>query len=204
MNVVGTYRDENQSGKTRQDRKGLKDALEVCKGMKADLIVYSLSRLARNCKDTLEIVEQLQKGGVGLISCKEEFSTTTVHGKLVLTILAAVYEMERESIAERTRDALQWRMEQGIIVSKLLPFGKMRSPKDPKLMIDNPAELKTMRRVVAWHEKGIGLREICRRLDKKAIEPRRVQGDKGRWVKAKWHHNKIRRILEQAELRKKK
>ncbi len=54
--------------------------------------VKDLSRLARNTKDLLDIVEYLNNKGVGLFSIKENIDTTSNFGKLMITFLAAIYE----------------------------------------------------------------------------------------------------------------
>lgn len=71
------------------------------------LVVDSFSRLSRSTKDLLEVVERLQALGVQLISLKEQLDTTTATGKLMLTMLSALSQFERDLIAERTADGLK-------------------------------------------------------------------------------------------------
>ena len=66
--------------------------------------VKDLSRLARNTKDLLNIVEYLTNKGVALKSIKENIDTSTNFGKLMITFLAAIYEFERANLLERQRD----------------------------------------------------------------------------------------------------
>ncbi len=68
--------------------------------------VKDLSRLARNTKDLLDIVEYLNNKGVGLFSIKENIDTTSNFGKLMITFLAAIYEFERANLLERQRDGI--------------------------------------------------------------------------------------------------
>ena len=58
------------------------------------VIVESISRFARNTKDLLELVEQLTAKEVEFISQKESIDTATPAGKFMLTIFAAVAELE--------------------------------------------------------------------------------------------------------------
>lgn len=71
------------------------------------LVVESFSRLSRSTKDLLDLVERLTKAGVQLISLKEDLNTTTATGKLMLTMLSALSQFERDLIAERTVDGLK-------------------------------------------------------------------------------------------------
>ena len=60
--------------------------------------VKDLSRLARNTKDLLDIVEYLTNKGVALKSIKENIDTSSNFGKLMITFLAAIYEFERANL----------------------------------------------------------------------------------------------------------
>ncbi len=62
------------------------------------LIVHRLSRLARNTRELLNIYNDLREAGVGLRSVKEGFDFNSTIGKVVLTVLAAIAELERETI----------------------------------------------------------------------------------------------------------
>lgn len=66
-----------------------------------NVFILSFDRLARNTKDLLEIVEFLQNKNVHLISDKEHLDSSTPAGKLMLTMLGAIAEFERECIRER-------------------------------------------------------------------------------------------------------
>src|SRR6266581_6504849 len=71
------------------------------------LVVYSLSRLARNTTETLELGERLAKAGADLVSLSEKIDTTSAAGKMVFRMLAVLAEFERDQISERTRVAMQ-------------------------------------------------------------------------------------------------
>ena len=63
------------------------------------VIVESISRFARNTRDLLDLVERLTEKQVEFVSRKEAIDTTTPTGKFMLTVFAAVAELEREGIA---------------------------------------------------------------------------------------------------------
>lgn len=68
--------------------------------------IHDFSRLARSTKDLLGIVEQLKEKGVTLVSNKENLDTNTPTGKLMLTMIAAINEFERENMLERQREGI--------------------------------------------------------------------------------------------------
>lgn len=69
--------------------------------------VEDFSRMARSTKDLLDIVELLEKKQVQLISLKENLDTSTPTGKLMLTVIAAIHQFERENILERQREGIE-------------------------------------------------------------------------------------------------
>ena len=68
--------------------------------------IHDFSRLARSTKDLLEIIELLHSKGVHLVSNKESINTSTPQGKLMLTMLGAIYEFERANLLERQREGI--------------------------------------------------------------------------------------------------
>ena len=70
------------------------------------VIVESISRFARNTRDLLDLVEQLIAKQVEFVSRKEAIDTTTPTGKFMLTVFAAVAELEREYICSVSVRAL--------------------------------------------------------------------------------------------------
>lgn len=69
--------------------------------------IHDFSRLARSTKDLLAIVEELTAKGVSLISNKENLDTSTPTGKLMLTMIAAINEFERQNLLERQREGIE-------------------------------------------------------------------------------------------------
>lgn len=77
------------------------------------LYVESFSRLSRSTKDLLETVQQLQDKKVVLVSDKEKLDPSTPQGKFMMTVFAAMSELERESILERQREGIEITKTQG-------------------------------------------------------------------------------------------
>lgn len=75
--------------------------------------IESISRLARNTKDFLDIIEKLQVLGVDLVSLKEDINTSTPTGKFMVTVFSALAEMERDTIRDRQREGIELAIKQG-------------------------------------------------------------------------------------------
>lgn len=71
------------------------------------VIIESLSRLGRSTKDLLALLEEWDNQGVKLVSLKENIDTTTPTGKLLVTVLSAISQFERDITVQRTNEGLQ-------------------------------------------------------------------------------------------------
>jgi len=77
------------------------------------LYVESISRLGRSTKDLLNIIDTLNDKGVTLISHKENIDTDTPAGKFMLTVFAALSQLEREQLKQRQREGIEIAKAQG-------------------------------------------------------------------------------------------
>lgn len=82
------------------------------------VIVESISRFARNTRDLLDLVERLTEKQVEFVSRKEAIDTTTPTGKFMLTVFAAVAELEREYILQRQREGIAIAKKQGKYIGR--------------------------------------------------------------------------------------
>lgn len=102
---------DKMSGKDT-NRPQLKAMLDYVR--EGDVVVVSdFSRLARSTTDMLQIVKELTDKGVALISIKEKVDTDTPQGRFMLTIFAALAELERETILQRQREGIAIAKKQG-------------------------------------------------------------------------------------------
>ena len=113
-----------------------------------ELIVESISRFARNTKDLLELVEELNQKNVQFICQKESIDTKTSTGKFMLTVFGAIAELERGYILERQREGIEVAKEQGKYKGR------------PAKKLDNFYEVYWL-----WYDKEITATEACRRLE---------------------------------------
>lgn len=89
------------------------------------VVVSDFSRLARSTRDMLQIVQELTDKGVGLVSLKEKVDTDTPQGRFMLTVFAALAELERETILQRQREGIAIAKQQGKYKGrKPIPFNE--------------------------------------------------------------------------------
>jgi DNA invertase Pin-like site-specific DNA recombinase len=107
-------REEGRSGKSIQGRPVLRNALDdLDTGKASALYVTRLDRLARSTKDFLSIVDRSHKYGWRLALLDLGLDTATHQGRFVVTIMAAMAEMERGMISERQKDVHRDRRSSG-------------------------------------------------------------------------------------------
>ncbi len=121
----GTYEDAGKSGKSIEGRPEFKRMLnDIKNGLGVDyVIVYKLSRFGRNAADILNSLELIQSYGVELICVEEGIDSSQTSGKLLISILSAVAEIERENILEQTMNGRKEKARQGKRNGGPPPFG---------------------------------------------------------------------------------
>ena len=86
-------------------RSQLQDMLEFAR--EGDIIyIHDLSRLARNVTDLLAIIKELEEKNITLVSNKENIDTSTATGRLMVTMIGAIYEFERAILRERQLEGI--------------------------------------------------------------------------------------------------
>ena len=93
------------SGKNT-DRPALKEMIAFAREGDT-VVVESISRLARNTKDLLLLVENLQERGIEFISQKEALDLSSDTGRFMVTIFGAISELERSFILARQREGIE-------------------------------------------------------------------------------------------------
>lgn len=140
---------EKVSGKD-MNRSKLKEMLDFIRD--GDTVyVHDLSRLARSTSDLLAIVNLLSEKHVHLVSNKENIDSSTPTGKLMLTMIGAINEFERENILERQRE--------GIAIAKRRGAYKGRKP------IEEPENWDSV--ITEWEANNITAKEAMQRLNLK-------------------------------------
>src|ERR1700732_2703563 len=135
------------------------------------VIVAKLDRLTRSVKDLCELLERFERKGVALVSVAESLDTGSAAGRLVLNIMAAVSQWEREAIGERTRDALRHKRSQGERVGNIA-FG-FRLAADGQHVEPEPEEQAALAEIRRLRREGATLRGIAAALNHRALRTRR-------------------------------
>lgn len=98
---------------TKKNRAGLQSLLDTVREGDT-VVVESISRLGRNTLDILTIVEELDKRGIAFVSLKENMDTTTPTGKAMFRMMAVIAQLERDLIAQRTKEGLESAKQRGV------------------------------------------------------------------------------------------
>jgi len=129
--------------------------------------------------------ELFEKRGVALISVAESLDTASAAGRLVITIMGAVSQWEREAIGERTREALRHKRSKGERVGNIV-YGYRLSSDGTHLEVDE-REQAAMVRISTLRRAGKTLRAIARDLNERGHRTRRG---------SEWRHEYIKRIVD--------
>jgi DNA invertase Pin-like site-specific DNA recombinase len=104
--VAAVHSDKELSGGRADNRPGLQKAIAEACGRRAVLVVHSLSRLARNTRDAIDLAERLNKAAADLAVIQENVNTRSPMGRFIFTFFFALAQLEREQIGERTSAAM--------------------------------------------------------------------------------------------------
>lgn len=107
MIVAGEYSDEGKSGKNIEGRPQFKQMLDDIATGKDDVeyvLVFKLSRFGRNAADVLSSLQSMQDFGVNLICVEDGIDSSKDSGKLMISVLSAVAEIERKNILVQTME----------------------------------------------------------------------------------------------------
>jgi DNA invertase Pin-like site-specific DNA recombinase len=97
---------------SRNDRPGLKQALEFVRSGDS-ICVWRLDRLGRSLPHLIQLMQDLDRRGIGFRSLTEAIDTTTPGGRLTYNLFASLAEFERSILRERTRAGLQAARQRG-------------------------------------------------------------------------------------------
>ena len=101
--IAGEYEDAGRSGKSIEGREAFNRMMDDIKSGKdgvSFVLVFKLSRFGRNAADVLSALQVMQDYGVNLICVEDGIDSSKDAGKLMISVLSAVAEIERENIRQ--------------------------------------------------------------------------------------------------------
>ena len=126
MSIVGEYSDEGKSGKSVEGRPQFKQMLSDIENGKDNVdyvLVFKLSRFGRNAADVLSSLQKMQDYGVNLICVEDGIDSSKDAGKLMISVLSAVAEIERENILVQTMEGRRQKAREGRWNGGFAPYG---------------------------------------------------------------------------------
>jgi DNA invertase Pin-like site-specific DNA recombinase len=189
LNLVEVLADKGASGKDL-NRPELQELMARCQGgATGHVIVWKLDRLTRRTRHLLSLVEEVFLARqIELHSVSESLDTSTPHGRFVLTLFGGLAQMERELIAERTRDALAYKRKNGQPTSHP-PLGFRANGRRGR-MVRVPEELETVRRIIQRWRQGRSYRSIAAQLASEGVKTKRG---------CRWHHTTVAKVVQRRD-----
>jgi DNA invertase Pin-like site-specific DNA recombinase len=189
LDLVALFEDAGLSAKSLH-RPGLTAGLQLLDAGGADgLVVTKLDRLTRSVRDLGDLVDRYFEKRFALLSVSDAIDTRTASGRLVLHVLGAVSQWEREATAERTRDALAQLRAEGLrLGGEGLGWrrSEARDERGHRVLERLVDESATFRRIVELDAEGLSLRDIAAALEAEGRPTKRG---------GKWHPMTIQRVL---------
>ena len=179
MEVVREYCDAGKSGKSITGRpefqRMLQDVSEERDGV-AFILVFKLSRFGRNAADVLNSLQFIQDYGVNLICVEDGIDSSKDSGKLTITVLSAVAEIERENILVQTMEGRKQKAREGKWNGGQAPFGYDLDTKNSTLVV-NEEEAEIVRIIYdKFVHTDMGADAICNYLNQRGYTKKKVRG----------------------------
>ncbi len=171
MQVVGEYSDEEKSGKNIAGRPEFKQMMKDIKSGKDDVdyvLVFKLSRFGRNAADTLNSLQYMEDYGVNLLCVEDNIDSAGASGKLIISVLASVAEIERANISEQTMAGRKQKARDGKWNGGFAPYGYKLVAKDgekSKVLVINEEEAELVRLIYKKFLDGMGIGNVAKWLN---------------------------------------
>jgi DNA invertase Pin-like site-specific DNA recombinase len=181
------YVDVNVSGR-HSERRGLEAVFDDVESGRVDAVVVGyLSRFGRNARELLENVERLSAAGATLYSARELLIIppgTKGPAKMILTVLAAVAEMESDRLADGLARANRTAIDSGVSIQ--VPYGYRRSNGNGSTLVEDDERAEVVRHIFELAADGVGASAIAEELNARAVPAPRG---------GRWKHNSVRAII---------
>ena len=192
MIIKEIYEDAGKSGKSIEGRPAFQRLLnDIQKGLTIDyVLVYKLSRFGRNAADILNSLEFIQSYDINLIASEEGIDSSQASGKLLISVLSAVTEIERENIIEQTMNGRKEKARQGGWNGGFAPYGYSLINGELIINEEEAETIKMIFELFANTNKGLG--GVAKELNLQGIKKNiRQNGTLDLWT-----GNLIKKILD--------
>jgi len=149
-------------------------------------VVYKLDRFFRSTMDALETTKTFEKWGVSFHSIEETLDTRSAMGRFFFTLTAALAEMERRLIGERTKAALSHKRSRNEKTGGEIPYGY--DVTEGGILIKKDEEQKVIRLIRNLHSQELSSRRICAELER--------QGHRTKTGNPHWQPETISHIIK--------
>ncbi|WP_253309056.1 MULTISPECIES: recombinase family protein [Rickettsiales] len=162
ITLAKKYDDGGFSG-SNLNRPAIKELFEDVKAGEVDcVVVYTLDRLSRETKDSIEVTSFFRRHRVNFVAVTQIFDNNTPMGKFVQTVLSGAAQLEREMIVERVKNKIATSKEQGLWMGGTLPLGY--DVKEKELII-NEKEAKTVKHIFERYMELKSMAGLARELN---------------------------------------
>lgn len=170
LELVDIIEDAGKSAKDLK-RPGVQQVLQKAGRKEIDaVIIVKLDRMFRCTVDALNTAQDFDRRGVALHSIHESLDTQSAMGKFFFTLTAALAEMERGLIGERTKAALARKKERGEKTGGHIPFGY--NVLDASL-VENAQEQETIARMKRLRKQGLSFQRVADTLNSEGVPTKR-------------------------------
>lgn len=178
MEVVREYCDAGKSGKNISGRPEFSQMLQDIaedRDRVDFILVFKLSRFGRNAADVLNSLQYIQDFGVNLICVEDGIDSSKDSGKLTITVLSAVAEIERENILVQTMEGRRQKAREGKWNGGQAPFGYELDSKNGTLTV-NSKEAEIVKIIFSkFVNEGLGADSICDYLNQHGYQKKKVK-----------------------------
>ncbi|MDD3169490.1 MAG: recombinase family protein, partial [Eubacteriales bacterium] len=178
MEVLREYCDAGKSGKNITGRPEFTQMLQDVANERDDvnyILVFKLSRFGRNAADVLNSLQYIQDFGVNLICVEDGIDSSKDSGKLTITVLSAVAEIERENILVQTMEGRRQKAREGKWNGGQAPFGYTLDKENSTLVV-NPKEAEVVRIIFdKFIHTEMGADSICDYLNQRGYEKQKTR-----------------------------
>ncbi|MBE7492914.1 MAG: recombinase family protein [Planctomycetes bacterium] len=177
--VAEIYR-ESASAKDTHRREFQRMMRDIAEGRVNCVVFTKLDRISRSTQDLLRIVQHFEAFKCEFYSLQEDLNTTGPMGRFLITLLAALAELERATIAERVRGKMNWRAEVAHLWNGGVPrLGYDSDPDNKGVLTPNNEERVIVQATFETYLATASLRETARKLNEQGWRTKKYRSRRG-------------------------